>query len=95
MPYSKTLQARNYCLYSKCQQVLCGLTYQKQFVKTDTRHKNVIPKHTSTELLVLKILFTKENVEHSRNERVKETLSINKFLWENLRIGNFILDLWY
>ena len=48
--------------------------------KNRSRHKNVIPKYTSTELLVLKILFTKENVEHSRNERVKETLSINKFL---------------
>ena len=56
-----------------------------QFVKTDTRHKNLTialnKKHTSTKLLsfrVLKITFIKKNVEHSQTEKVKKN-GINKF----------------
>ena len=53
------------------------LTYLKQSVKTDTRHKNLtiaLKKHASRELLsfrVLKIPFIKEDVEHPQTERVK------------------------
>ena len=49
-----------------------------------SRHKRsstaLNKKHASRELLsfwVLKIPFTKENVEHSHTERVVKTLSIN------------------
>ena len=52
------------------------LTHLKQYVKADTRHKNLSivldKKYASRELLsfrVLKIPFTKENVEHSQTER--------------------------
>ena len=89
----------NHCLHSSMCQVLCifVLTYlTKQFVKTDTRHKNLTlaldKKDASREFSsfqVLMIQFIKENVEHSQNERVKKMLSTN------LRRRNFVVDLWY
>ena len=57
------------------------LARQKQFVKTDTRHKNLIAvlnrKHPSTELLRFKNFIHKEKCEYSQNEYCKRN-TINK-----------------
>ena len=88
------LTLHNRCLHSNRCQVLCAfvLTYLKQFVKTDTRQKNLsifLNKNMPLEgFWVLKVPFIKENVEHSNWKR-KKTLSTY------LRRRNFVVNLWY
>ena len=74
------LKLNNYCLHSTRCKMFCAfvITSLKQFVKTDTRHKNVtisLNKNMSPDsfcIWVLKIPFIKKNVNDLQAEKVKK-----------------------
>ena len=75
----------SHCLYGRCQaHCVFVLTYSKQFIKTDTRHKSLTTARNKNMSLrsfcVLKIQFLKKEVEHSENERVKQRYQQIKFV---------------
>ena len=105
------LTLHNHCLHYSRSQVLCVfvLTYLKQFIKTDTRHKNLtiaLKKHASTELLRIKNsiykgkcgIFTNWTRDAMRCKNCNDLLHLTspwKFYYFRRNIYNPVKHLWW